>query len=115
MNNDFYLAFRDNTSGVFRECGCGKSHFDLNYQYDEEVHKDIDRWSELEESTPDQYQSHDGSISAVVISGVEYVPDCTCRRIETIQEIVDKNAIQIAEYLRAKSKKLKELSEAVNV
>ena len=115
MNGEFFKAFKDCTSGAWMECGCGKFHFDFNYQYDDETHDEIDRLQKQMEESPDAYQSHDGMIKAVVITGIEYVPDCTCRTIEQIQEIIDKNAINIAKYLRLRSQKLKEFADAINV
>lgn len=115
MKDEFFDAFKSNCSGQSVECGCGKLHFDSNYQYDNECHDDTDRWLALEEKEPENYQSHDGSLCAVIISGVPYMPDCTCRRIESIEEIIDRNAPSVAKYLRARAANHRDFADQIDV
>ena len=111
----FEDAFRDSVSGCRCTCACGRICFDnVNGGYD----WDPGEFEELLKGViaePNRYVALDYSVGTMTIDGNEWVMGCPCNGARRFQDFVDGHARQIAEYLNAKAKQLKQDAEAMEV
>jgi hypothetical protein len=109
---EFSEAFDSHVGGCRRECECGRTHFDGYNQGITWEEGELEKLRELAATQPDKYIESDGSVGTMEINGVEIVWGCSCDLARKYEAFLVSHARQITAFLRGRSKRLREESEA---
>lgn len=98
----FFEAFRDSCAGCYRQCLCGKEHFDAsvdgNWDWEEGEFEGLEKSAQ---ECPEKCQAHYDSVRCAVISGREIVIGCTCDTASQYEAFIKEHSYQILVYPEA--------------
>lgn len=111
---DFRRAFSSHSAGCRSTCACGRTFFDTSGALGWED-GEFETLLQSERENPDVYRGIPHSVSRYCVDGKEYVWDCDCGGAVEVERLIRSNADEIADYLNAWAKLLREKAERITV
>lgn len=110
----FGKVFHSGTGGLVRDCSCGRVHFhdDETEDFDE---GELEQLREKAKEQPDKYIPQGWTIETMEISGCDIVFGCTCDTARKYERFIVNHDTQLAKYLNARARELKDHAAAIEV
>ncbi len=94
---NFESAFSTRTSGIVRDCYCGRTFFNDDEAAGSLDEGELERLRANPKATPLCY-----SVGSIELEGREYILDCDCwhKRVDSVMAFLNNHSYQIAEWFK---------------
>jgi hypothetical protein len=113
VSEEFKRAFDSHAGGIARTCSCGRVWWDASAPasyFEKGEREDLER---REARNPNACTSIDRTVATYNVGGHEIVWDCPCGTAASLEEVLRKNAPQVACFLNALAEQYRQRAEAI--
>lgn len=111
----FDKVFDSHSGGCYRECACGRIHFDTSDNGWDWGVGELEEFIRKHKVNPEKYIDHDGTVCCITFGGVEVVYGCVCDIADKWERLIISEENRLAEYLRGKAKAKREEADRIDI